>query len=96
MEGRYHEKITMEGGYEGDDVFPTLSFSFRPPSLPWLGLVLCQYNNVKASGLHNSISLPATGTVFDYYVHFFPLGQGQGGVRPYEWRSWTMGIPMFE
>ncbi|CAM9656208.1 unnamed protein product [Ascophyllum nodosum] len=49
---------------------------------------------VQMSGLSNSINLPATGTVFEYYVHFF--APGLGGLRPYEWRSWTVDVPSFE
>lgn len=49
---------------------------------------------LKTSGLYSSISLPATNTVFQYYPHFYP--PGMGGVRPYEWRSWTVDVPSFE
>ncbi|CAM9197261.1 unnamed protein product [Discosporangium mesarthrocarpum] len=48
---------------------------------------------VQTTGLYSSVSLPATGTVFDHYVHFHP--PGQGGIRPYEWRSWALDIPPF-
>lgn len=51
-------------------------------------------DNLKTSGLYKSISLPPTGTVFEYYAHFYP--PGLGGVRSYEWRSWTADVPSFE
>ncbi|CAM9286047.1 unnamed protein product [Ectocarpus sp. 6 AP-2014] len=49
---------------------------------------------VQTSGLYNTLSLPRTGSVFEYYAHFYP--PGQGGARPYEWRSWTVDVPSFE
>ncbi|CAM9781524.1 unnamed protein product [Ectocarpus sp. 12 AP-2014] len=49
---------------------------------------------VQTSGLYSTLSLPRTGSVFEYYAHFYP--PGQGGARPYEWRSWTVDVPSFE
>lgn len=47
----------------------------------------------QTSGLRDHISLPATGTVFEFYPHFYP--PGEGGARPYEWRSWAVDVPSF-
>ncbi|CAM9185724.1 unnamed protein product, partial [Choristocarpus tenellus] len=47
----------------------------------------------QTTGLYSSVNIPSKGTVFDHYAHFYP--PGQGGVRPYEWRSWATDVPQF-
>eukprot|EP00903_Cladosiphon_okamuranus_P017642 g16249.t1 len=69
----------LGGGLTGD---PALAFDVYVRDL------------VQTSGFYNSINLPPNGSIFEYYAHFYP--PGQGGVRPYEWRSWTVDVPSFE